>query len=644
MPAWLVDTINRGRSTGAAPSIAVPDSAPPGPAVDGCGEVDQNLASEDEPVQPTRPVELVAAGAKPVPFLQDGSLVRELQKLLKEKANDSSSTYGSSLPHGLYGTFYCFRTTGPRTCFFGREHSGSNNFNLLKRGRDVFYRCHGDLCSHEPVRKLGELTLEAGLQDATNEAVSPQDQMNLFRKYREQGKSQFLAFVAEVARDGNGEPFAGLAKIFSHIYKIEGRILNTGDRKTFFYWDGRGWVEDTCNKVLSVFAAQMGALLSWYGMEFVVLFKKLFADKLCESNPGLKDLDQATLQKHVQDPKNKLLRDECKQLAGNILPEIRFNVQDPTIVKKCLHYVVTDLYVSDLSSHMNENPLLVNFQNGVGYIPTGELMKPHPSHLCSLVAGGEYHAKPTGTRSKFKEFLLDIANNDEDVVRWKILYLGYGMSGYTDEEIVNFWWGEGGNGKGALKQAILAAWGEYAIICSKHIFMKTKDDTASAASSHLAQLKGVRFGLADELDDGQTINAATIKEQTGGGKISARELFEKMKNFIPTHKLVLLTNNKPRIPVEEVNAGLLRRIVLEPYLNQYVEDSEYNPNIPHHRRADVGLKMYLESKEGIEDVIRVAFEGARDWYKIRTAKELDERKATAERETREWQEARLEEL
>jgi hypothetical protein len=374
MPSWLVETINRGTS-GSGSSIASEPCAPPAPAVESLGEVDQKPASEDEMVQPTRPVELVAAGARPVQFLQDGSLVRELQKLLKEKANDSSSTYGSALPHGLYGTFYCFRTTGPRTCFFGREHSGSNNFNLLKRGRDVFYRCHGNLCSHEPVRKLGELTLEAALQDATNEAVSPQDQMNLFRKYWEQGKSQFLAFVAEAARDGNREPFAGLAKIFSHIYKIEGRILNTGEKKTFFFWDGRGWVEDTCNKVLSVFAAQMGALLSWYGMEFVVLFKKLFADKLCESNPGLKDIDQATLQKHVQDPKHKLLRDECKQLAGNILPEIRFNVQDPTIVKKCLHYVVTDLYVSDLLSHMNENPLLVNFQNGVGYIPTGELLR-----------------------------------------------------------------------------------------------------------------------------------------------------------------------------------------------------------------------------------------------------------------------------
>jgi hypothetical protein len=79
--------------------------------------------------------------------------------MLREKANDSTSSYASSLSNGLHGTYYCFRTQGPRTCFFGREHSGSNNFNMLKRGCNVFYRCHGDQCSHEPVRKLGKLTL-----------------------------------------------------------------------------------------------------------------------------------------------------------------------------------------------------------------------------------------------------------------------------------------------------------------------------------------------------------------------------------------------------------------------------------------------------------------------------------------------------
>jgi putative DNA primase/helicase len=307
-------------------------------------------------------------------------------------------------------------------------------------------------------------------------------------------------------------------------------------------------------------------------------------------DPALKTIDKAAVQRYLSNPKWKQIRVESERRVKEELPAIIFNVQDPTVVKKCLPYVVTDLYVANLSSH-----------------------------LCSLLAGGEYHRKPIGTRSRFKAFLLDVTNGDEEVVRWKILYLGYCLSGYTDEELIVFWWGEGGNGKGALKQAILAAWGDYGIISSKHIFMKTKDDTASAATSHLAQLQGIRMGIADELNDGKIINAATIKEQTGGGSISTRELFEKMKNFIPTHKLALLTNNKPRIPMEEVNQGLLRRIVLEVYPNQYVEDSEFNPDIATHRRADVGLKLYLESKEGIKDVTRVAFKGAYEWFKLRTA-------------------------
>jgi hypothetical protein len=134
-------------------------------------------------------------------------LVRELKTMLREKANDSTSVYASALPHGLHGTYYCFRTQGPRTCFFGREHSGSNNFNILKRGRNVHYRCHGDQCSHELVRKLGQLTLDAALKDATIDPVSSEEHIDIFKKYLEQGRSAFLNFVAEVARTGGGAAF-----------------------------------------------------------------------------------------------------------------------------------------------------------------------------------------------------------------------------------------------------------------------------------------------------------------------------------------------------------------------------------------------------------------------------------------------------
>jgi hypothetical protein len=67
-------------------------------------------------------------------------LLAELCKLLKEKANETASTYANSLPHGLYGTYYCYRTRGPRKCYLGHHHTGSNNVNLLKRGRNVYYR------------------------------------------------------------------------------------------------------------------------------------------------------------------------------------------------------------------------------------------------------------------------------------------------------------------------------------------------------------------------------------------------------------------------------------------------------------------------------------------------------------------------
>jgi phage/plasmid-associated DNA primase len=167
---------------------------------------------------------------------------------------------------------------------------------------------------------------------------------------------------------------------------------------------------------------------------------RTFLDKRSEFDPALKTIDKAAVQRYLSDPKWKQIRDEAERQVKAELPAIIFNVQDPTVVRKCLQYVVTDLYVADLLSHINKDPLLVNFQNGVGYIPTGKLTKPHPSQLCSRMAGGEYHRKPIGTRSRFKEFLLDVAKGDEEVVRWKVLYLEYCLSGYMDEELIVFWW------------------------------------------------------------------------------------------------------------------------------------------------------------------------------------------------------------
>jgi hypothetical protein len=137
--------------------------------------------------------------------------------LLKEKVDDTTSTYANSLPHGLYGTYYCYRTRGPRRCYLGHHHDGSNNFNMLKRGRNVWYRCHGEECSHKPPKKLGELELKAALQDATTSPINHHDDMRVITQYT-RGTQEVQELLLRIAVEHAApQAYANLGRLFAYI-------------------------------------------------------------------------------------------------------------------------------------------------------------------------------------------------------------------------------------------------------------------------------------------------------------------------------------------------------------------------------------------------------------------------------------------
>jgi hypothetical protein len=283
MPAWLVGVLNAcssgTRSPGAA-ELSDGLSTPPPFASADAGVPSSPLGSGDAPAERIEEASVPA-------HLE--LLLCELKAMLREKANDSTSTYASALPHGLHGTYYCFRTQGPRTCFFGHEHSGSNNFNMLKRGRNVFYRCHGDQCSHEPARKLGKVTLEASLHDATTAPVHQYDDMEVITRHtRGSLETQHLLLQMVIAHAGK-DTYANLGRLFAYLYLIEGRILTTvheaeKSRKgaVFYVWDGWSWIQDTFNLVSNVFISQMGYLLVWYELK-----RDAYLSRLKSEHPDL---------------------------------------------------------------------------------------------------------------------------------------------------------------------------------------------------------------------------------------------------------------------------------------------------------------------------------------------------------------------
>lgn len=546
-------------------------------------------------------------------------LLSELCNMLKEKAHDSTSTYASTLPHGLYGTYYCYRTKGPRTCYFGYRHSGSNNFNLLKRGRNVYYRCHGQECSHKPSEKLGQLSLKAALQDATTQPVHHQDDMQAIMQYTrgcDEVQRLLLKIVAEHAAP---EAYFNLGRLFAYVYQIEGRILATKDsseRKKdgvyFYVWNGASWVQDASNhQVSSVFTLQMGCLLEWYEGK-----KQKCLEELRSEHPILQGLlseggDQAVSKE--QAALVKAAEQACLKQRDEKLPSFgKINVQDIAgDVRRCLPAVINELFVEDLMHLFDLDDHVANAPNGLIDLRTGGLMQHHPQDLCNNCTSLYVKGASKTPKARFRAFLMDVL--PPEYIDWLQMFLGYCLSGETSEELFVIMNGEGANGKSRLAAALRRAFGSYSSAGNKAIFIKpTFKANASSASTHLMHIKSKRFVTNEESEKDDHLNDSFLKEASSGKPINARELFCKTQEYIPRYKLCLFTNYRPHFPSDDV--ALLRRIVLMMFDFVFKLRDELDANNSRHKLMDLTLKPYFESSEGAADVLNFCVEGATRYY------------------------------
>ncbi|GAQ91694.1 hypothetical protein KFL_008360020 [Klebsormidium nitens] len=308
MPDWLTDLVNA--QGGAA--LPDPDEAP--------GEL-QALPLQAGPSALQLPVDRsIVPRGEPAHYdlasAPNALIVSGIRELLFEKAGDRTSRCSSTLDHGPFGTFYCFRVSGPRICFLGQQHDGANNFNVLKQGKRLLYRCHGTICSHEKVRPLGNLPLEVALMDASSEAVddASDDSVFNFRTMSSNNQALLLRLLAEKIR----ENYTGLGQVFAYVYAKEGRILVTDPKRTFYFWDSKQWMRDDGGKVQSTFCVQMARLLRWYDRQRDALLKrKLIEVGACQEDEPMSSVIAAArrsdarvkkAEAHVEEelPRNKV--------------------------------------------------------------------------------------------------------------------------------------------------------------------------------------------------------------------------------------------------------------------------------------------------------------------------------------------------
>lgn len=172
----------------------------------------------------------------------------------------------------------------------------------------------------------------------------------------------------------------------------------------------------------------------------------------------------------------------------------------------------------------------------------------------------------------FVKFLKEMLV-DEEVFHFVQKALGYSISDLTREQCMFILEGNGNNGKSLLLDVIATVLGDYAISCNPELI--TSSDFANKNQEAIARLKGKRFCVIEEINDGDKLNERLVKQLTSGlGKNVARYLYSNSFEFTVTAKIWLATNFDPN--VRGVDKGIWRRMVKIPAPSDFTgrEDKE----------------------------------------------------------------------
>jgi putative DNA primase/helicase len=212
-------------------------------------------------------------------------------------------------------------------------------------------------------------------------------------------------------------------------------------------------------------------------------------------------------------------------------------------VRSMLKLAQTESGIVLRADDLDRDPMLLSCANGVLDLRSDKLRPHNPDDLISL--GTDIVFDPSAACPRWERFLGEVFEGDADLIAYVQRLVGYCLTGDTREQIVPILYGTGGNGKDTFVRPLERILGEHAQTSPFDTFTRTRRD--GGVRNDLARLHRARLVVASESNDGCTLDEATIKSLTGGGRIAARFLYGEYFEFAPRFKLFLITNHLPRV-------------------------------------------------------------------------------------------------
>lgn len=292
--------------------------------------------------------------------------------------------------------------------------------------------------------------------------------------------------------------------------------------------------------------------------------------------------------------------------------------------KECVMKEVTDkFYDEEFLKHMNQDPTLVGFENGVLELRAhGQDGRPHikfrpgrPDDCVSfqmgrgLVGLDSIPYVPYDPNAPAPEHLevIDFFTKiypDPTLREYALTLYSACLEGANHEQKFYIMSGSGGNGKSKIIDLMGKTFGEYQDSLSATALTRKRAD-AGNANPEFIDLKAKRFVSMVEPEEGEKINTSLMKQLSGQDILKVRGLYKGQEGFVFTARIFMSCNELPA--VSSMDNGTWRRLRVIPHVATFVEEGKpINPAAHVHARDPL-----LDSKI---NKWRPYFAGLLAWY------------------------------
>lgn len=187
---------------------------------------------------------------------------------------------------------------------------------------------------------------------------------------------------------------------------------------------------------------------------------------------------------------------------------------------------------------------------------------------------------PTATCPNWDRFLAEVTSVIDretgeivarpHMVRYLRQVMGLMLVGHMYEQTVFCVWGKSGaNGKSVFADTLLNLFGSYKAILPRSVI--EEGGSGTGPTTDLTVLQGARLAYAKETRKARW-DVERLKELRSSEEMVARRLYRDNETWVPTHTLLLTTNNTPRVPAGE--QAFWRGIQIIPFEQRWYASSD----------------------------------------------------------------------